>query len=144
MKDQEEDRSQASTGGGTPVERIIDRHLGNSIHVFLSLLALLIVVAAAIAAFYTVVRDFPKLWQATSEYNALQQIIENILLIAIAAELGLLLAFHRAAAAVEVVIFIIARKMVLPGIGALDVLLGSAALAGLIVVRFYYLGGKSK
>jgi hypothetical protein len=144
MKDQEEDRSQASTGGGTAVERIIDRHLGNSIHVFLSLLAMLIVAAAAIAAFDTVVRDFPKLWQATSEYNALQQIIENILLIAIAAELGLLLAFHRAAAAVEVVIFIIARKMVLPGIGALDVLLGSAALAGLIVVRFYYLGGKSK
>ena len=40
--------------------------------------------------------------------------------------------------------FIIARKMVLPGIGALDGLLGSAALAGLIILRFYYLGGKSK
>jgi hypothetical protein len=89
-----------------------------------------------------VVRDFPKVWQRASEYNSLQQIIEDILLIGIAAELGLLLLFHRAAAAVEVVIFIIARKMVSPGISALDLLLGAAPLAGLIVVRYYYLSGK--
>jgi hypothetical protein len=63
-------------------------------------------------------------------------------LIAIAAELGLLLLFHRAAAAVEVVIFIIARKMVIPGITALDLLFCAAALAGLIIVRFYYLSRK--
>ena len=106
------------------------------------MLALLILAAAAIATFDTLVRDFPKLWQPTSEYSSLQQIIENILLIAIAAELGLLLLFHRAAAALEVVIFIIARKMVTPGIPALDVFLGAAALGGLIIVRYYYLGGK--
>jgi hypothetical protein len=134
----------SSTGGQTQLERVIDRNLGNAIHLFLSVLALLILIAAAIATFDTVVRDFPKLWQPTSEYNSLQQIIENILLIAIAAELGLLLLFHRAAAAVEVVIFIIARKMVTPGLTGLDVLLGAAALAGLIVVRYYYLGGKEK
>ena len=109
--EEKEARSPASTGGGTAVERFMDWHVGNSIHLFLSLLAFLILVAAAIAALDTVVRDFPKLWQSTSEYNAPQQIIENILLIAIAADLGLLLAFHRAAAAVEVVIFIIARRM---------------------------------
>ena len=102
----------------------------------------MILVAAAIATFDTAVRDFPKLLQPASEYNSLQQIIDNILLIAIAAELGLLLLFHRAAAAVEVVIFIIARKMVTPSIPALDVLLGAAALAGLIVVRYYYLSGR--
>jgi hypothetical protein len=61
---------------------------------------------------------------------SLQQIIENILLIAIAAELALLLLFHRAAAAVEVVIFFIARKMVTPGIPAPDLLLGSPHYAG--------------
>jgi len=116
--------------------------LGNSIHLFLSLLALLILIAALITTFDTVMRDFPKLWKQASEYGALQQIIENILLIAIAAELGFLLLFHRAAAAVEVVIFIIARKMVTPGITALDLLLGAAALSGLIIVRFYYLTQK--
>lgn len=134
--------SAASTGGETPIERAIDRYLGNSIHLFLSLLALLILIAAMVTTFDTVMRDFPKLWQQGSEYSALQQIIENILLIAIAAELGFLLLFHRAAAAVEVVIFIIARKMVTPGIAALDLLLGAAALSGLIIVRFYYLSEK--
>lgn len=38
----------------------------------------------------------------------------------------------------------IARKMVTPGITALDLLLGASALAGLIIVRFYYLPGKPK
>lgn len=136
------ERNTSTTGGQTQLERVIDRHLGNAIHLFLSVLALLILAAAAIATFDTLIRDFPKLWQPTSEYSSLQQIIENILLIAIAAELGLLLLFHRAAAALEVVIFIIARKMVTPGIPALDVFLGASALGGLIIVRYYYLGGK--
>jgi hypothetical protein len=72
----------------------------------------------------------------------LHQIIQSILLVAIAAELGLLLLFHRTSAAIEVVIFVIARKMVTPGIPALELLLGAAALAGLIIVRFYYLPSK--
>jgi hypothetical protein len=69
----------------------------------------------------------------------LYQIIQNILLVAIAAELALLLLFHRTSAAIEVLIFVIARKMVTPGISGLELVLGTAALAGLIVVRFYYL-----
>src|SRR5438552_7587265 len=117
---EKEKTSDASTGGETAVERMLDRYLGNGTHLFLSLLALLILVAAIITTYDAVVRGFPRLWQPTSEYNALQQIIENILLIAISAELALLLLFHRTSAAVEVVIFIIARKMVTPGISSLD------------------------
>src|SRR5436190_1329299 len=104
---EKEKSSDASTGGETALEHWLDRYLGNGIHLFLSVLAILILIAAIITTYDTVVRDFPRLWQAASEYNALQQIIENILLIAIAAELGLLLLFHRTSAAVEVVIFII-------------------------------------
>lgn len=136
--------SDASTGGDTRIEHILDRYLGNGIHLFLSLLALLILLAAIITAFDTVVHDFPPLWRPTNEYNSLQQIIENILLIAIAGELGLLLLFHRTSAAVEVVIFIIARKMVTPGVSSLDLLLGAIALSGLIIVRFYFLPGRPK
>lgn len=143
MEDSDKEKKAGpNIGGDTKVESVIDRYLGNGIHLFLSLLALLILIAAAIATYDTVVRDFPKLWQTASEYSALQQIMENILLIAIAAELGLLLLFHRPGAAVEVVIFIIARKMVAPGISGVEVLMGAAALTGLIIVRFYYLGGK--
>jgi len=126
------------------IERSVNTYLGNTILLFLSALSVLVLVAAAIAAFDTVVRDFPKLWQGIDEYSALQRIVENILLVAITAELALLLLFHRTSAAVEVVIFIIARKMVNPMISALDLLLGAAALAGLIAVRFYYLRGEPK
>ena len=82
------------------------------------------------------------LWRQASEYDALHQIIQSILLVAIAAELALLLLFHRTSAAIEVLIFVIARKMVTPGISGFELLLGTAALAGLIVVRFYYLTGR--
>ena len=126
------------------IERSLNKYLGQTILLFLSALSLLVLVAAAITAFDTIVRDFPRLWQPTDEYSALQHIIENILLVAISAELSLLLLFHKTAAAVEVVIFIIARKMVNPTISALDLLLGAAALAGLIIVRFYYLPSEPK
>jgi hypothetical protein len=126
------------------LERFVNRYLGNAILLFLSALSVIVVAAAAITAYETIVRDFPLLWQPTNEYDSLQRIIENILLVAIAAELGLLLLFHRTSAAVEIVIFIIARKMVNPTISSLDLLAGALALAGLIVVRHYYLSNENK
>jgi hypothetical protein len=131
-------------GEETPVERVFNWYVGNAIHIFLSLLAVVILVAAAIGAYDTIVRDFPKLLQPSDEYKVLQQIIANVLLVAIAAELGLLLLFHRTSAAVEVIIFVIARKIVTPNISALELLLSVAALAGLLIVRFYYLPGRPK
>ncbi len=137
-------QNEVGIGEEPPIERVLNRYGGDLIHLFLTLLALVILAAAAVAAFETVVREFPKLWQPTDEYKALQHIIENILLVAIAAELGLLLLYHRTSAAVEVIIFVIARKIVAPDITAVELLLSVAALAGLLVVRFYFLPGKPK
>ena len=133
------EKTQARTGGETAPERFLDRHLGNVVHLFLTLLAVLILVAAAVATVEIVLRDFRMLWRAASEYEALHAIIQNILLVAIAAELALLLLFHRTSAAVEVLIFIIARKMVVAGISGLDLLAGVAALTGLVIVRFFFI-----
>ncbi len=131
------------TGEPTEVENVIANSLGTVVHVFLSILAILLVVASAVAAYDTVMRDFPTLWHGqTDEYVALQRIVENILLIAIAAEFALLLLFHRMSAAVEVVIFVIARKTVSPQITAVDLLVCAAAISGLIVLKHYYLPGK--
>ena len=137
------DRSHARSGGETAPEQFLDRHLGNFIHLFLSFLAVLILIAAAIATVEIILRDFPQLWRQGSEYDSLHQIIQNLLLVAIAAELALLFLFHRTSAAIEVLIFIIARKMVTPTISGIELLAGVAALAGLIVIRFYYLPQKS-
>ncbi len=135
---------EVGTGEETRVERAVSNYLGVAIHLFLSALAILLLIAAGIAAFDTVVRDFPALISSSAdEYVALQKIIENLLLIAIAAEFAFLLLFHRISAAVEVMVFVIARKTVNHEITALDLLLCTAAIAGLIVLRFYYVPGKT-
>jgi hypothetical protein len=131
-------------GEETAVERVLNRYLGHAMHLFLSLLGLLVLAAAGMATVIMLAHDFPKLWQHSDEYSSLQLILQNILLMAIAAELGLLLLFHRTSAAVEVVMFVIARKMVNPTISALELLLGAVGLAALIVVRFYYLPGRPR
>ena len=139
------EKTQARAGGETAPERFLDRHLGNAVHLFLTFLAVLILVAAAIATFEIIIRDVPMLWRAqTNEYDALHQIIQDVLLVAIAAELALLLLFHRTSAAVEVLIFVIARKMVISGISGLDLLAGVAALAALVAIRFYFIAPKDR
>jgi hypothetical protein len=141
-----EDRSAPTTGVGdeSRVERAINRYMGDAIHLFLSLLAVFVLAAAVVAAYDTLVNDFPKLFVTTDEYNILEKIIQKLLLVAIAAELGLLFLFHRTSAAVEVIIFVIARKIVSPDISSLDLLLSVAALTGLLVARFYFLPGRPK
>ncbi len=139
----EEKKDEAvGTGKQTKTERHISDYVGSGIHLFLSTLAVLLIVAAVIATFDTVVRDFPGLWQPRDEYGVLLNIIDNLLLVAIAAEFALLLLFRRMSAVVEVVIFVLARKTVNPQISSFDLLLCSAAIAGLIVLRFYYLPRK--
>jgi hypothetical protein len=138
------DKADARTGGETAPERFLDRHLGNTVHIFLSFLAILILVAAAIATVEIIIRDVPMLWRQPSEYEALHQIIQDVLLVAIAAELALLFLFHRTSAAIEVLIFVIARKMVIAGISGLDLLAGVAALAGLVVIRFYFIPTRAR
>lgn len=142
MKEARE-KTETRTGRQTIIERLIDQYLGNTVHLFLSALALLILIAAAVAAVEIVLHEFPKLWLQPNEYEALHEIIQSILLVAIAAELSLLLLFHRTSAAIEVVIFVVARKMVTPGISGLELLLGATALAGLIIVRFYFIAGRA-
>lgn len=130
------------TGAGRPLENKLNQYMGGYIHLFLSVLAVLVMAAASVAAVKVVYQAFPRLWFAGNEYEALHLLLQHILLIAIAGELALLLLFHRSSAAIEVVLFVIARRMAATDVTALDLLLGSIALAVLLAVRFYYLPGK--
>ena len=134
----------AGVGVESPVERVLNQYISSSIHLFLSLLAIIIFAAAIVSAYVLVMSDFPELWQRGAEYSALQSFIHDILLVAIAGELGLLLLFHRTSAAIEVVVFVIARKMVSPDVTGADLLFGGVALAILVFARFYFLPGKTK
>ncbi len=140
---EEPKEEEIGTGEETKVELAIGNYVAMGIHLFLSALAVLLLIAAVIGAYETVIREFPALWQPKDEYSSLQKIIESLLLIAIAAEFGLLLLFRRLSAAVEVVVFVLARKTVNPDISAFDLSLCAAAIAGLIILRFYYLPGKT-
>jgi len=140
----EKDAIRDASTEGTAVEQVYSRLMGNFIHIFLSVLAALVMVAACISLFEIVRHDLPQLWIAGNQYQTLHVLLQNILLLAIAGELGLLLLFHRTSAAVEVVMFVIARRMVATDVSAFDLLMGSVALAVLLVVRFYYLPGKPK
>jgi len=132
--------SSARTGRPPAIEVFLDRYVGNGIHLFLSFLAIVIVIAAAIATVDILIREFPQLWRQTgSEYDVLHRVIQSILLVAIAGELGLLLLFHRAGAAIEVIIFVVARKMVTPDISGVELLLGTVSLVGLVIVRHYFI-----
>ena len=141
--EKEPEKHEIGTGEESKAELAISNFLATVIHLFLSLLAVLLLTGAAIATFETVVRDFPSLWQPKDEYGVLLKIIENLLLIAITAEFALLLLFRRLSAAVEVVVFVLARKTINPEVTALDLVLCASAIAGLIILKFYYLPGKT-
>src|SRR5262245_3404262 len=83
MPDNKTKDSEIGTGEETVVEQLVSNYLATGIHMFLSAVALLLVIAAVIATYDTVVRAFPLLWQPHDEYAALQKIVENLLLIAI-------------------------------------------------------------
>jgi uncharacterized membrane protein (DUF373 family) len=140
----ESDTIKSAGEEGTALERYFNSHVGNFIHVFLGVLAVLVMAAACISLFEIVIHDLPDLWRASNQYQTLHLLLQKILLLAIAGELGLLLLFHRTSAAVEVVMFVIARKMVATDVTAFDLLMGSLALAILLAVRFYFLPGKPK
>ena len=144
-RDPKEAKSEARSGGEWWFEKYLERGLANSIHVFLSVLALLTFVAAIIATWDMLITDFPKLWRHPgSDYSVLQDIVQMLLLIGIAAELGLLLLFHRTSAAVEVIIFVIARKLVTPDTTPVGMLLGTVAIIALVVMRKWFLPGRAK
>jgi large-conductance mechanosensitive channel len=89
---------ETGTGEESKVEIEVGNFIAKIIHIFLSVLAILLVVAGAIAIYDTVISDFPTLWRTSeNEYAALLKIIDNLLLVAIAVEFALsLLRYKRA------------------------------------------------
>jgi len=143
--DRELPDKETGTGEESKVEIEVGNFIAKIIHVFLSVLAVLLLVAGAIATYDTVISDFPTLWRTSeNEYAALLKIIDNLLLVAIAVEFALLLLFRRMTAVVEVVVFVLARKTVNPDNGAVELLLCAVAIAGLIILQHYFLPTKAK
>lgn len=73
--------------------------------------------------------------------DAFYELIYRILLIVIGVELIRTLVTHDLMAVLELIAFVVARKMLKPDLTSLDILLCAASFAILLVVRRYILSG---
>ncbi len=64
-------------------------------------------------------------------------ILSDLLLLIVAVEFAMMLIYHRIEYIVEIMVFVVARRMLLETGGVVDIVGGVAALAGLFAVRKY-------
>ena len=95
-----------------------------------SLLAILIVAAVVVSAKDIIMLIYSVLiTDAAGSYQIFQSLLSHILLIVVGLELALMLISHSAANVIEVMLYAIARKMLISSSNSVDVLLGVIALA---------------
>lgn len=74
---------------------------------------------------------------AIPSYDMFQKFLSHILLLVIALELALMLVKHTPNSVVEVMLYAIARKMLVYGSSAIEILLGVLSLAGIFFIKKY-------
>ena len=113
-------------------------------YIFESILAMVVL----IAVFLGTIDVLRMIWTAyiveyhtPVAYSQLNDILAQILLLVIAIEFVVMLSLHIPGTIIEVLLYAIARKMLLlpKGGGMLEVLLGVIAIAGLFTIRKYLL-----
>ena len=75
--------------------------------------------------------------EATSSYEVLQGLLAHILLLVVGLELALMLIGHTAGNVLEVILYAIARKMLISSSNSVDILLGVISLAIIFAVDKY-------
>lgn len=76
--------------------------------------------------------------EASESYKLLQGLLAHILLLVVGLELALMLITHSAGNVLEVVLYAIARKMLISSSNIMDILLGVIALAIIFIVDKYF------
>lgn len=103
---------------------------------FERLLALAILVGCLLFAFNSVLELTGMDWRHMETFY---EVINRVLLLVIAAELIRTLLTHDLDAVLELLAFVVARKMLQPDLQTMDIFLGSAAFAGLLATRRFLL-----
>ncbi|WP_353095472.1 hypothetical protein [Tissierella praeacuta] len=75
--------------------------------------------------------------EAASSYEILQGLLAHILLLVVGLELALMLITHSAGNVLEVILYAIARKMLISSTNTMDILLGVVSLAIIFAVDKY-------
>jgi hypothetical protein len=100
------------------------------------LLALVVLISALVFAAGSAQALFGANWQTT---EAFYDLIYRVLLVVIGLELVRMLVVHDLAAVLELLAFVIARKMLKPDLEAIDVVLAVSAFVALLAARRYLL-----
>ena len=96
------------------------------------LLALAILIGIIVSAFHGAINLAGMDWR---DNVAFYELIYRVLLLVIGVELIRTLVTHDLAAVLELLAFVVARKMLKPELSTLDILMGAAAFAGLLAAR---------
>jgi hypothetical protein len=81
--------------------------------------------------------DFQQTLVDTTLHNSFEDVLSDILLLVVGIELALMLVRRTPEALIEVMFFVVARKMLITADSFWDLILGVAALAGLFAIRKY-------
>ena len=81
---------------------------------------------------------------ASPSYDMFQKFLSHLLLLVIALELALMLVKHTPNSVVEVMLYAIARKMLVYGSSALEIFLGVLSLAGIFFIKKYLFSEQDK
>ena len=103
-----------------------------------TLLAILIVIGVVISGKDIVMLIYAVfITDATGSYQIFQSMLSHVLLIVVGLELALMLISHSAANVIEVILYAIARKMLISSSNTFDILIGVIALALVFAVDKY-------
>lgn len=103
-----------------------------------TLLAVLIVIGVVVSGKDIVMLIYTVLvTDAAASYQIFQSLLSHVLLIVVGLELALMLISHSAANVLEVMLYAIARKMLISSSNSFDILLGVIALALVFAVDKY-------
>lgn len=100
------------------------------------ILAVLVIIGVLIYAIYSFPFFFDADW---SKFDTFYQLIYRVLLITIGLELSRMLVTHSFIAILELLAFVVARKMLKPDIETLEIFLGVIAFTALLAAHHFFI-----
>ncbi len=126
------------------IRRLIQDKFSAILHYLAVCLAVISVVFVVLGVIHIVrgIPQFNELMAKDGLHQVLQQQFSDILLLVVGVELAIMLVRRTAESLVEVIFFVIARKMLIKTEAFYELLVGVIALAGLFAIRKYLIGRK--
>lgn len=104
------------------------------------LLAVVVLLAVSAFAVFSVRTLIAMDWSSTETFY---ELVYRVLLMVIGVELARTLLTHDLTAILELLAFVVARKMLKPDVSALDILMSVVAFSVLLAARYYWLGNNA-